>query len=68
MTHSQEISAPVRVTKSHGASATSGTKLYQVDVCGELLRDTRGVGRRFGTYAAAEKAGLREYVRRRVQP
>jgi hypothetical protein len=58
----------IKVTNTLGGSATTGTKRYGVYVFGELLRDARGVGRRFATYDAAETAGAKKIVRRRVQP
>lgn len=59
---------PVKVTGYIGGAATTGTKPYGVEIAGELWRDARGVGRRFGSYETAEKAGIREWMRRRVQP
>lgn len=58
----------IRVTKFHGASATTGTKLYAVEVYGELLRDSRGVGRRFTNSLRAYMAGEKSIVRRKETP
>lgn len=58
----------VRVTKSRGGAATTGSRPFGVEVLGGLLRDARGVGRHFASYKAAETAGIKEVVRRRVQP
>jgi hypothetical protein len=56
----------VKVIESHGGSATTGTKRFSVEVDGELLRDARGVGRRFSTSFAAGLAGAKEIDRRRA--
>jgi hypothetical protein len=49
----------ITVTESNGGSATTGTKRFHVEVNGVLLRDSRGVGRRFATREAAESAGAK---------
>lgn len=41
---------------------------FMVEVNGEVLRNTRGVGRRFKTSAAAAVAGAKEVERRRAHP
>lgn len=55
----------IHVTKFHGASATTGTKPYAVEVRGELLRDARGVGRRFESPRGAYMAGAKTILRRK---
>lgn len=55
----------VEIIESHGGSATSGALRFHVTVDGELLRNARGVGRRFKTSFAAGLAGAREVDRLR---
>lgn len=47
----------VRVDESHGGSSTTGERRFTVYVDGEMLRNGRGIGRRFKTAAAARLAG-----------
>jgi hypothetical protein len=58
----------VNVLESHGGSATSGKLRFSVEVDGQLLRNSRGIGRRFATSFAAAIAGAKEVDRRRAQP
>jgi len=65
---SQSASDSVEVTKSHGAGSIPDSKrLYSVSVGGILLRTKGGIGRRFESREAAEKAAAKELVRRRIQ-
>lgn len=57
----------VEVIDAVGGEATTGTKPFMVKVNGEVLRDKRGVGRRFGDSIAACLAGTREVDRLRSQ-
>lgn len=72
VTRTQEKSdhaGSVKVTKSHGAGSVPDSKrLYMVEVGGILLRTKGGIGRRFESHEAAEKAGVKEWIRRGIQP
>ena len=69
----RDYAKAIDVRKAHGGASHLSAddpraRLYSVSVNGELLRKKNGVGRAFKTYEAAEKAGAREWMRRRVQP
>lgn len=51
------MASEIKTTNTHGGSATTGKRRWSVYVRGELLRDKRGVGRRFASQDAAETAG-----------
>jgi hypothetical protein len=57
----------VEVVEGVGGCATSGKLPFLVRVNGEVLRNSRGVGRRFATSAAAALAGAKEVDRRLAQ-
>lgn len=56
----------VEVIKGVGGEATTGVRPYMVKVNGEILRDKRGIGRRFGDSFKAVFAGAREVDRLRA--